>query len=223
MIIVDRSVKIKTNNLKSIPAVFVILVIGFGLMILGQRLAGSDEITGFALAFGGIISLIAGSVILKCCIRKAQLKYLKSFFDELSTRGFNCDEVFDSGALLCYDPAVIVVDRLRREVGVMFYNNPESPYLIPAGLIKHIRSGKSGSGNTVSASFDFVVNGRHITVPTKVRRHKSGSSIESHSRQRYEKGRCGKAFNEAVEKADEFAAVLKKLTSVRYKFHPQGG
>ena len=213
MITVDRSVKIRTWNLKSVPAVLVILVIGFGLMFFGKGLFGSDEITGLALVLGGIVGIAAGALILTYCTRKAQLKYRSSFFEELSARGFKCDEVFDSGALRADNPAVIVVDYLRHEVAVMFYYNPESPYLIPAGLIKNVWNGKDYRDDTVYASFGFSVNGWQITVPTKVRRHKYHYSIESHSRQRYIKGRCREAFNEAVEKADKIATVLQKLTA----------
>lgn len=213
MITVNKSVEIKKVGLKSIVEVTAVVFIGIGLMLLGMILVDTSVITGVALILSGIAGMIVRVAILSYIRRKALLKYLKSFLDELSACGFNCDVVFDSGALCEGDPAVIVVDRLRREVGLMFYNNPKSPYLIPAGLIKQVWSGKDFFESTVSASFGFCVNRTVVTVPTKVR-HSSRFryAIDYRTRQRYVNGKCRKAFNEAVEKADEFAKVLKKLT-----------
>ena len=193
----------------------VILAVVGGLVLLGGSMTDSDE--RFVLALGGIVVLTAGAMILKCRTKRVQRKCRSGFFEELSKRGFKCDEVFDSGALSGdNNPAVIAVDRLRHEVGVMFYNNPEPQYLISAGLIKNVWSGKDYSEGTVYASFGFSVNGTQITVPTKVklhfRRYRGYYSVESYSRQRYITGRCREAFNEAVEKADKIATVLKKLT-----------
>lgn len=219
MITVDKSVKIKKLSLKSTLGVPTVLIIGVGLILLGVILVQTSEITGAALMLGGIVGMIVGVVILTCIYRKAHLKYLNRFLEELRARGFNCDVIFDSGSLgggnsAAGDPAVIVVDYHRREVGVMFYNNPKSPYLIPAGLIKNVWSGKDSPGDVVYAEFGFYVNGTVITVPTKVRYELSYRHyvIDYRTRKKYLKGSGGKAFSEAVEKADDFAKVLKRLT-----------
>ena len=215
MIVVNKSTIIKKWNLKSTIAILIILAVGIGPILFGRSLFDSDEATGVVLIICGIVSMIVGIAILMYIRRKAHLKYRNSFFEELSARGFKRDVVFDSGALRYGDPAVMAVDYLRHEVAVMFYNNPESPYLIPAGLIKNVWNGYDDSENTVYASFGFCVNGAEVTVPTKIRRHRYHYSIDSRPRQRYVNGKCRKAFNEAVEKADEFATVLKKLTALK--------
>lgn len=216
MITVDKSVEIKKLSLKSAVGVPVVKIIGIGLMLLGMIVVQTSEITGAALVLGGIVSMTVGVVIIKCIYRKAHLKYLNRFFEELRACGFNRDVVFDSGPLRAGDPAVIVVDYRKHKVGVMFYNNPKSPYLIPSGLIKQVRSGKDSLMYDVSAELGFCVNGTEVTVPTKVRyalgRRYYYYKIDYRTRKKYLKGNGGKAFNEAVEKADEFAKVLKKLT-----------
>lgn len=214
MITVDKSVEIKKLSLKSAVGVPVVKIIGIGLMLLGMIVVQTSEITGAALVLCGIVSMTVGVVIIKCIYRKACLKYLNNFLEELRACGINRDVVFDSGPLDAGDPAVIVVDCLRHKVGVMFYNNPQSPYLIPAGLIKQVWSGKDPINYLVYASFGFSVNGMSVTVPTKVRYSLSYRhyEIDYRTRKKYLKGSGGKAFNEAVEKADEFAKVLKRLT-----------
>lgn len=215
MITVDKSVEIKKLSLKSAVGVLVVLLIGIGLMILGMILFDTSAIIGATLMLCGIVGMIASDVILKCIKRKACLKYLNNFLEELRACGFNRDVVFDSGPLSAGDPAVIVVDYRKHKVGVMFYNNPKSPYLIPAGLIKQVWSGKDPLKYAVCAELGFCVNGTVVTVPTKVRyvlsRHHH-YVIDYRTRKKYLKGNGGKAFNEAVEKADEFAKVLKRLT-----------
>ena len=149
-------------------------------------------------------------------------RYSKKFLSELSVSGFKCDKIFDVGAITHFDEssaifggdAVVAVDYSQRLVAIMFYNNPNEPYIIPAGLISDVWSGRNDDDTIERAAFGFKVNETEIMVPSAA--NVFTGITKRCKREDYLNGNVSKKFLEAVEKADEFAAALKKLTGMKH-------
>ena len=103
---------------------------------------------------------------------------------------------------------------------LFLYNNPSEAYIIPAGLITNVWSGKSADTSKVAADFGFAVNGAEFCIPLDVRKStccllfwvSTKIQIANFSRDRFEKGQVDKRFINAVEQADTWANMLRDLS-----------
>lgn len=220
---VTRSISIK-RNLPLITWVVLMLVLA---VLSSLEIISLDGTIGIVFVIVFIPSLLASDFVGEAFRISVFNKYRERFFNDLSSADFNCDEVFDSGlsaytndttGYRCGDPAVIAVDYKEKRIAVMLYYNPEETYIIPSKLIHKVRSSTEPEDlfNTGKyyAEFELRVYNTPIRVPTRVVAvSKAIKAIDSCKREDYELGKARKKTREAVEKADDFAKVLKSLTA----------
>lgn len=230
MITVDKSTEIELENEKNVRKIstrsLFVTLLGFALSIIGVFfciLTKASPTVQKIIAYSAVALIFGGVAIDQKIVDHVAKKLRDGFLAELSSEGFKCDRVFDAGMVTYYNgqpdrsgsPAVMAVDYQQRKAAIMFYENPYEPYVIPAELITDVWSGVDGFGEyLVAAGFGFSVNDTDIIIPTLIEFLCKPPRMDIRIREKYNNGKVSKKFIEAVEKADDFAKVLKSLTAL---------